>query len=330
MTLRAIHTRFPFGCEPAVLNLAIQHNSSDRSTKSTPSSFNALRLLVNTRFQVLFHSPPGVLFTFPSQYYSLSVTMEYLGLEGGPPGFPLDSSCPVVLWCCLGVLVLRIHDYYVLWARLSFRSFCSDPYCHNGSPQPRSIETDRFGLFRFRSPLLTESRLISFPEGTKMFQFPSYSLRRLWIHLRISGYLHRIGCPIRTSADPDMCSSPRLFAACHVLLRLMVPRHPPCALCNLTYLFSFRLLPTLFESPITSVQFCLQYFSCFKLLSLCLSYAVFKVLALSPEKISRHGTSSLRESHVLCPHSPHSRKVWWAQMESNHRPYAYQAYALTD
>ena len=30
--------------------------------------------LVNTGFQVLFHSPPGVLFTFPSQYYTLSVT----------------------------------------------------------------------------------------------------------------------------------------------------------------------------------------------------------------------------------------------------------------
>ena len=30
--------------------------------------------LVNTWFQVLFHSPPGVLFTFPSQYYALSVT----------------------------------------------------------------------------------------------------------------------------------------------------------------------------------------------------------------------------------------------------------------
>ena len=30
--------------------------------------------LVNIEFQVLFHSPPGVLFTFPSQYYALSVT----------------------------------------------------------------------------------------------------------------------------------------------------------------------------------------------------------------------------------------------------------------
>ena len=34
----------------------------------------ALPQLVDTGFQVLFHSPPGVLFTFPSQYYTLSVT----------------------------------------------------------------------------------------------------------------------------------------------------------------------------------------------------------------------------------------------------------------
>ena len=33
----------------------------------------ALPQLVDTGFQVLFHSPPGVLFTFPSQYYALSV-----------------------------------------------------------------------------------------------------------------------------------------------------------------------------------------------------------------------------------------------------------------
>ena len=33
----------------------------------------------------------------------------------------------------------------------------------------------------------------------------------------------------------DMCSSPRLFAACHVFRRLPVPRHPPCALLCLTF-----------------------------------------------------------------------------------------------
>ena len=45
------------------------YNSPDRSTKSTVSSLNALYLLVNIGFQVLFHSPPGVLFNFPSRYF---------------------------------------------------------------------------------------------------------------------------------------------------------------------------------------------------------------------------------------------------------------------
>ena len=66
--IRAINTRFPCGSVPEVLNLATYINSPDRSTKSTTSHINVLCVLVNIRFQVLFHSPPGVLFTFPSQY----------------------------------------------------------------------------------------------------------------------------------------------------------------------------------------------------------------------------------------------------------------------
>ena len=81
---RAVNTWFPFGSVPEGLNLASTHNSPDRSTKSTRLYSTVLPQLVNTRFQVLFHSPPGVLFTFPSQYYALSVTKEYLALRGGP------------------------------------------------------------------------------------------------------------------------------------------------------------------------------------------------------------------------------------------------------
>ena len=66
---RAIHTRFPCGFASETLNLATYINSPDRSTKSTTSHLNVLCVLVNTRFQVLFHSPLGVLFTFPSQYF---------------------------------------------------------------------------------------------------------------------------------------------------------------------------------------------------------------------------------------------------------------------
>ena len=80
------------------LNLAAYINSPDRSTKSTRSHINMLSVLVGTRFQVLFHSPPGVLFTFPSQYYALSVTKEYLALGGGPPDFTQGSTCLALLW----------------------------------------------------------------------------------------------------------------------------------------------------------------------------------------------------------------------------------------
>jgi hypothetical protein len=67
-TSRPIQTWFPFGSVPKVLNLATYRNSLARSTKSTPLHINVLRLFVGTRFQILFHSPPGVLFTFPSRY----------------------------------------------------------------------------------------------------------------------------------------------------------------------------------------------------------------------------------------------------------------------
>ena len=83
---RPIQTRFPFGYVPyIVLNLAIYNNSPDRSTKSTTSHINVLCLLVNIRFQVLFHSPPGVLFNFPSRYCSTIGHQVVFSLTGWSP-----------------------------------------------------------------------------------------------------------------------------------------------------------------------------------------------------------------------------------------------------
>ena len=73
---------------------------------------------VNKGFQVLFHSPPGVLFTFPSQYCALSVAKEYLGLGGGPPGFKQGFSCPALLWILLCKLKFRLPGFHRL--RLAF------------------------------------------------------------------------------------------------------------------------------------------------------------------------------------------------------------------
>ena len=68
--------RLALASAPVLKTLTSQHNATRRSVlqKVRRRASIALRLLVNTGFQVLFHSPPGVLFTFPSRYYSLSVT----------------------------------------------------------------------------------------------------------------------------------------------------------------------------------------------------------------------------------------------------------------
>ena len=78
-------------------------------------TYKVLPQLVDTGFQVLFHSPPGVLFTFPSQYYALSVTKEYLALRGGPRSFPQGFTCLVVLWILPCSLAFRVRGFHPLW-----------------------------------------------------------------------------------------------------------------------------------------------------------------------------------------------------------------------
>lgn len=48
------------------------------------------------------------------------------------------------------------------------------------------ITCKRFSLFRFRSPLLTESLLFSLPTGTEMFHFPAFPPHALYIQTRVT------------------------------------------------------------------------------------------------------------------------------------------------
>ena len=99
---RPIQTRFRYG-SPTRVNLATYHNSQAHSSKGTRSlhvspKTDTLPRLVGTRFQVLFHDPsPGCFSPFPHGTGSLSVTMEYLGLGGGPPRFTRNSTGSVLL-----------------------------------------------------------------------------------------------------------------------------------------------------------------------------------------------------------------------------------------
>ena len=111
-------------------------------------------------------------------------------------------------------------------------------------------------LFQSRSPAVTESLMQSEPRDARItvwalprslaatygidvsFSSSGYldvSVHRvpsvwLWIHHTVAegfsaGFPHS-----DISGSMDICSSPKLFAAYHVLHRLSVPRHPPCAL----------------------------------------------------------------------------------------------------
>ena len=83
-------------------------------------------------------------------------------MEDGPPIFRQDFSCPALLVVNLVPHVpFRIRDYHPL------RSAFPDCFAKD-----RAI-TNR--LFRFRSPLLSESRLMSFPRATEMFQFTRFA-----------------------------------------------------------------------------------------------------------------------------------------------------------
>ena len=86
--IRPIQTRSRCASGTECLKLATYNNSPDRSTKSTRSHINVLSVLVSTRFQVLFHSPPGVLFTFPSRYCSSIGHRVVFRVGGWSPQLP--------------------------------------------------------------------------------------------------------------------------------------------------------------------------------------------------------------------------------------------------
>ena len=108
-----------------------------------------LRLLVGIRFQVCFTPLVGVLFTFPSRYWFAIGRQGVLRLGGWSPhvqtGFHVSRPTrgPEAR--------LPVRGCHPLWPAFPDRS---------------GYELQATGLVRVRSPLLAESRLMSFPPGT--------------------------------------------------------------------------------------------------------------------------------------------------------------------
>ena len=100
-------------------------------------------------------------------------------------------------------------------------------------PNP-GVHAPRFGLFPFRSPLLWKSHVVFSSSGYLDVSVHRVPFHSLWIGLWILEVFSSRFPHSDISGSLDICSSPKLFAAYHVFHRLLVPRHPPCALISLT------------------------------------------------------------------------------------------------
>jgi hypothetical protein len=79
---------------PYSVKLATECKSLTHYTKGTPSPLARLRLFVCMRFQDLFHSPPGVLFAFPSRYLFTIGRLRVFSLGGWSPHIQTGFHVP--------------------------------------------------------------------------------------------------------------------------------------------------------------------------------------------------------------------------------------------
>ena len=176
-------------------------------------------------------------------------------MRNGLRGFKQGFSCPALLRYRLRVQIVFAYAAVTLYGPAFQRGSTNDWIGNSTVAGPTTPVTPEgktgLGYVRFRSPLLSESRLLSFPPGTEMVHFPGFARTCLCIQQAVlrfypSGFPHS-----EIPGSMPACGSPRLIAACHVLHRLRLPRHPPCALSSLTIKFtqhtkllSFWLLAT--------------------------------------------------------------------------------------
>ena len=190
--LRTVDTRFPCG-SPIRLTSLLKVTRWPIIQK-VRSHTRVLLLLVRTRFQILFTPLTEVLFAFPSRYW---FTIGHLLV------FCLGGWSPLLQ---TGFLVSRStlsHIMPLTYTWLSHSVVCL--------PMQFYSQHNTFGLLQFRSPLLPQSRLITFPRVTEMFHFSRFASS--WYFTLIM-MIHRcIGFPHSdiTGASP-LTGFPVLFA----------------------------------------------------------------------------------------------------------------------
>ena len=151
-------------------------------------------------------------------------------MEDGPPIFRQDFSCPALLVVSsVPQVSFCIRGYHPLWPAFPSRS------AKFGAITSR--------LFRFRSPLLSESRLMSFPRATEMFQLTRFASHD---YVFIMRYLLRGGFPhSEISGSKLVCQLPEAYR------RLSRPSSPVIAKASTTCSYSLDPITLI---PLTRIR----------------------------------------------------------------------------
>lgn len=147
--LRIIHPRSHSASTPEALRLAVDDNSPDhhsRGTRSavTPCGAIGLPQLVGARFQVLFHSPFGVLFTFQSPYWFTIGRQGVFSLMEWSPQIPTRFLVPGSTWVSSTLnRCFLVRGFHPLWPLI--------PECSDNKIQ--YVCLFRFGMTIPRPPI---------------------------------------------------------------------------------------------------------------------------------------------------------------------------------
>ena len=165
----------------------------------------------------------------------------YLALRDGPRRFPQGFSCPALLRYLLRVWINFVYGSVTLYGasfqklRLSTRLVT---LLLQALQPPTHLNATGLGCSDFARHYFRNRGFFLFLQVLRWFTSlgsldPAYLFSRSFLRFAQEGF------PIRRSSDiTPVCGSPKLIAACHVLHRLYLPRHPPCALSSLTIEFA--------------------------------------------------------------------------------------------
>ena len=184
-------------------------------------------------FRVCFTPLFEVLFTFPSRYWfaiGLSVVFSLAGWSPRiRPGFLVSRLTQVPHWLrqafAYGALTLcgSAFQRFLLTCFVASRAVLQPRRCLDTAGLGSCAFARHYSRNHFCFLFLRVLRCFSSPGSPRALRGAAVARGRL---------PHSDTC-----GSKDICSSPQLFAACHVLLRLREPRHPSCAL--VSFLFSF-------------------------------------------------------------------------------------------